>query len=347
MESPGEYLRREREMRGVSLAKIFEETRVPMKHLKAIEADRHDELHPTFIKGFIRSYCKVLGLDETDAVLRFEVFYREREAEAAAAQRRSAKAAPVKTGKKKAWTPVPALEPFSRLRRPAMIAAAALIIVAAYAISMRMDAPVEVPESQAPAVQAAAEGSRAVDTAPGEAAPLSARPFAPEAVISGTPVIPPPSAVPLRQAPEPARGNAEKPEAAVAEKPAVAASTAHTLTASAREMVWIKIGIDGGEPVEVLLREGERFTWKASEGFSVLVGNAGGVTITYNGKELSDLGLSGEVVSLTLPSGARQKVRKQEQDPAERYPLPAPYPGGKEILNMPVPADDNMNAKIR
>lgn len=79
MESPGEYLKRERELRKVSLAAIFEATRVPMKCLEAIEADDYDQLpHPTFVKGFIKSYCKVLGLDETDAVLRYEIYLKER-----------------------------------------------------------------------------------------------------------------------------------------------------------------------------------------------------------------------------------------------------------------------------
>src|SRR3990170_8389783 len=79
MESPGEYLKREREIRRVSLQKIHEATRVSLKFLESIEADRYEGLpHATFIKGYIRSYCKVLGVDETDAVLRYEIFLRDK-----------------------------------------------------------------------------------------------------------------------------------------------------------------------------------------------------------------------------------------------------------------------------
>src|SRR3972149_10588943 len=82
MESPGEHLKREREHRGVSLQKICESTRVPMKYLEAIEADRVEGLpQPAFVKGYIRNYCKVLGLDENDAVLRYEVWLSGRTAE--------------------------------------------------------------------------------------------------------------------------------------------------------------------------------------------------------------------------------------------------------------------------
>src|SRR5574340_653189 len=79
MESPGEYLKRERELRRASLTSLFEATRIPLKYLEAIEADDYESLpHPTFVKGFIKSYCKYLGLDETDAVLRYEIYMKER-----------------------------------------------------------------------------------------------------------------------------------------------------------------------------------------------------------------------------------------------------------------------------
>jgi cytoskeletal protein RodZ len=79
MESPGEYLKREREHRGVSLLSIQATTRVPMKYLEALEANDYDNLpHGTFTKGFIKNYCKCLGLDEVDAALRFEQFMKER-----------------------------------------------------------------------------------------------------------------------------------------------------------------------------------------------------------------------------------------------------------------------------
>src|SRR5574340_341513 len=79
MESPGEYLKRERELRRASLTSLFEATRIPLKYLEAIEADDYESLpHPTFVRGFIKSYCKYLGLDETDAVLRYELYMKER-----------------------------------------------------------------------------------------------------------------------------------------------------------------------------------------------------------------------------------------------------------------------------
>ena len=65
----GDRLRREREMRGVSLDDIAEATKIGTRLLRALE-DEHFELLPggIFNKGFVRAYAKYLGLNEDEAV---------------------------------------------------------------------------------------------------------------------------------------------------------------------------------------------------------------------------------------------------------------------------------------
>lgn len=65
----GERLRREREMRGVSLDDIAEATKIGTRLLRALE-EEHFELLPggIFNKGFVRAYAKYLGLNEDEAV---------------------------------------------------------------------------------------------------------------------------------------------------------------------------------------------------------------------------------------------------------------------------------------
>ena len=69
MGSFGERLRREREMRGVSLDDIAEGTKIGTRLLRAME-EEHFELLPggIFNKGFVRAYAKYLGLNEEEAV---------------------------------------------------------------------------------------------------------------------------------------------------------------------------------------------------------------------------------------------------------------------------------------
>jgi cytoskeleton protein RodZ len=65
----GDRLRREREMRGITLDEIAESTKISRRHLEALERDRFDQLPGgVFNKGFVRAYARFLGIDEDQAV---------------------------------------------------------------------------------------------------------------------------------------------------------------------------------------------------------------------------------------------------------------------------------------
>ena len=75
MESPGSFIKRERELRGITLDEIAAETKIGKNFLHALEEDDYDSLPaPTFIKGFLRAFSKHIGLDGNDVVLRYEDF---------------------------------------------------------------------------------------------------------------------------------------------------------------------------------------------------------------------------------------------------------------------------------
>jgi cytoskeletal protein RodZ len=68
----GEHLRRERELRGVSLEEISAATRISTRFLEAIENDQWDQLPGgVFNRGFIRSIARFLGLDEDNLVAEY------------------------------------------------------------------------------------------------------------------------------------------------------------------------------------------------------------------------------------------------------------------------------------
>jgi cytoskeleton protein RodZ len=65
MASLGQELRRERELRAITLREIANITKISIRYLQALEEDRLDVLPGTFfIKGAIRAYAKAIGLDE-------------------------------------------------------------------------------------------------------------------------------------------------------------------------------------------------------------------------------------------------------------------------------------------
>lgn len=66
----GEFLRRERELRHISLDEVAERTKISRRYLEAIEQGQYDRLPgEAFVRGFIRSYAQSIGLDPQDTLL--------------------------------------------------------------------------------------------------------------------------------------------------------------------------------------------------------------------------------------------------------------------------------------
>ncbi len=60
----GELLRQVRKSRGYSLAQVADRTRITLRHLENVEADRYDALPPTvYLRGILMSLARELGLD--------------------------------------------------------------------------------------------------------------------------------------------------------------------------------------------------------------------------------------------------------------------------------------------
>ena len=64
-ESAGDTLRLARERQGLSLAEVASRTRVPLRHLEAIEAGNYNGLPShTYATGFAKAYARAVGVDE-------------------------------------------------------------------------------------------------------------------------------------------------------------------------------------------------------------------------------------------------------------------------------------------
>src|SRR5260370_31973316 len=78
MERLCDDLRGERERRNISIETICEATKVSSRHVLALEAGEYAQLPGgVFRKGIVRSYLKVLDLDEVPWIERFEASLRE------------------------------------------------------------------------------------------------------------------------------------------------------------------------------------------------------------------------------------------------------------------------------
>lgn len=82
MASFGDSLRRQRELRRISLREISESTKINVRYLEALE--RNDFTHlpgGAFTKGFIRAYARYIGADENEIInaFLFEVSRQQQE----------------------------------------------------------------------------------------------------------------------------------------------------------------------------------------------------------------------------------------------------------------------------
>src|ERR1700690_484999 len=70
----GDNMKREREMRGVSLDEISAATRIATRFLRAIESEQWDQLPGgVFNRGFVRAVAHYLGLDEENIVAEYSL----------------------------------------------------------------------------------------------------------------------------------------------------------------------------------------------------------------------------------------------------------------------------------
>jgi cytoskeletal protein RodZ len=73
MASLGQDLKRERELRGISLREIADSTRISLKFLQALEDDRIENMPGGFfIRAILRSYARAIGLDEHQVLNKYE-----------------------------------------------------------------------------------------------------------------------------------------------------------------------------------------------------------------------------------------------------------------------------------
>jgi cytoskeletal protein RodZ len=72
MESVGQYLRKHREAKRMSIEEVSRSTRVPASSVERIEADQFDELPgEVFVRGFLKSYARSLALAPEEVLARY------------------------------------------------------------------------------------------------------------------------------------------------------------------------------------------------------------------------------------------------------------------------------------
>jgi cytoskeleton protein RodZ len=312
----GLFLKNQREKKGLTLEHLTKVTRLRSSYIEALENEEWDKLPgQVFIKGFLKTYTRALGLDYRQVLEQFKSSVPDHEG-----------------------LPKPLVPPKKTNRVYISLVIIAVVMVALfiffYLSSSGTDQSKAVTKtartSEDNAIQGNVEdGSPVLAETANPIAVNNAQPpekkaepsveTAPDSVKEVTP-LPAPVAMPQKAEAEPvqafvpeqpAKPVQEPVQTAVAasvEEPAAGKTARNTLTCFVSSKTYIKIWVDNNPPVQHIFSEGSRHQWMAGEGFYLLVGNAGGVEFDFNGKKIKDLGRQGEVVRLRLPENFKLNI---------------------------------------
>ena len=289
----GENLRREREMRGVSLEEISSATKISLRFLDAIEREDFSKLPGgIFSRSFVRTYAHYLGLDEDRAVAEFQLAAKP-QVDFDLHRMTGGGSSVVRPG----------------ARTPLISALVVLVLLGGgYWLSRYTPRTTEAPPP-APVVTSPPVAPPAVPnpTASGETSALpgvnpASGEVAPGAA-PGSPAATSPGANPIPHTGPAAGGNPAAQSTPPTGAPAgskPAADTDLVLQVAATERAWVAVDADGKTVLQRVLNPDEVQTVKAHRSFDVTTGNAQSIILTLNGETLKPLGRHGEVKSVHL-----------------------------------------------
>jgi cytoskeleton protein RodZ len=274
MSSLGSYLSGLRQHRGLSIEEMARSTRVAIRYLDALETQNFSVLPaPVFTRGFIRAYCQAVGVQPEEALSRY------------AAEIGEPVAAPTRPA-----SPTPEPERPTRGRGTVLMSFILLVVLGAtlFAVTMILQSGREPREDR--------RGRPSTTAVPGGPA---SKPLA-------EPATGPTPAAPLAPAPEPRAAVTEPPVSTITAGDLATlvggVTSPYRLVARVSELTWLRVRLEDGRITEATLQPGQVREWVSSAPFVLTVGNAGGVRLELNGRELPPLGPRGAVIArLVIP----------------------------------------------
>jgi len=272
----GERLRRERELRGVSLDEIVATTKIGRRLLLALEEEQF-ELLPggIFNKSYVRAYARCVGIDEDQAVAEYLQAAQETPPDTRVIAQQHAS--------------IHSSRPVERSGFPVM-PVLILLVVAAGGIGgwklyqdhqkERQKQGVSSPQAEAPMSSPTPAAPIANNVRPANAEPTAAQ--------SSPPISSPVQAVsPAPASTTPASGTpAALPPAAASSAAGALADTPFEVTVRPKDTAWISIKVDGKVVVRGIIKPPDVKTIHATNQVVFFTGNAGAVEVTFNGKNV-------------------------------------------------------------
>jgi cytoskeleton protein RodZ len=322
MTSIGETLRRERQRRNLDLSNIAAELKISRRFLEAMEHDDFAKLPGgVFTKSFVRQYASFLGLDGDEMVAEVGHLAEPEPAipEAPDKTRPDVPGIKLEMGEE-SWRsvrdrPIPLPSWF---KAGVLLVALMLVCSGVYWWFQRPHRPVLAHETP-PVAKTTAAPPAAAQAAPPQP------PLADSAPSSATPVAATQAAT-VEASTEPAKPAADQPAASATPAASDVPNLSPNPNASVRvgitadEPVWIRAEVNGKYQFSGTLQAHETRNIDADGEVMLRLGNAGGVTITLNGKPVGEVGPKGQIRTVQFTSGGFQIVPAAPKllDPLDR-----------------------------
>ena len=267
MHSLGQHLKKERELRGVTIEEIANITRISTRFINALENDDFKNLpSEVFIKGFLRAYTKCVGIDPNEVISIYENIRKTDN----------------KPEIKKDITPP---LKFNNTSIIALTSVIALILITLGggifyynngSKNIAKTTTSELPELKADIEEQPKENSEVKEELPlvqteQTIDEIEQKPFTEQLEENN-----------VKTAPVTVTENIAK-----ADVPPEKKQEPLKLTITALETVWFSIVIDDSETKEAILQPSEKMIFKAKEKFSLTTGNITGTDVMLDGVKIS------------------------------------------------------------
>jgi cytoskeleton protein RodZ len=316
MQTVGAYLKKNREMRGISLEEIASSTKININILSYLETDRFDKLPaPVFVKGFIKTYLKYLDVDAKEAVLFYELITSGNK--------------PVDTQINK-LTEKDVFHPKEKVNKRVLVASITISVIFAVLLIYHFSSSSSEDRSRNKMIVKMLPGGQKLPlqpqgitlapsqdiTAAQPAEQTAVQPVATQQAAQPPITQPAVPQVQVAQATPPVQTQPTdqvmvQPQQQAAPAPVLPPQPAQQVMIKTQKDVWLKAKLDESDPFDFLLRAGSFRKLEAKSEIKVLIGDASAVTVEYEGKTIENLGKEGNVRTLVFPGLGRWKDAMQ------------------------------------
>ncbi len=291
----GDKLRRERELRGVTLDEIAEATKIGTRSLRALEEERFDQLPGgIFNKGFVRSYARFLGLDEEQAVADYVTAQSDQPTKADVLEKMAAQAEAARKNEAASMGQKDG-------KATGLWVAIAVVVLIAIGAGGGWKYYQRYSQQRAAAVTQAAPGGPAPQVQTTPPAPANLTPTDASQPVTAPPVTPPAAATgaPSLSTTPSANTTPATPTTTAVTSPAATLKPADGKTSTSAKgplelqihvvrATWLSVQADGKEAITETLRDSATKTVIAQDRVVLTTGNS--VEVTCNGTSLGILG---------------------------------------------------------